>query len=167
MSPPPPYAFIIPTKKCISENKTLLTWETSFMRERTHAPVFHAWETAHLQKISFGGNFVYVVSFSSLSILYEAIQWFDADGNFIFAADSQERNQATRDFVRNHGTFAISWKMMTYSNLACVWLESFSGMIRHVIKLTIVEQLLTAPVTMIILQMHPWRWILSCLKTDT
>ena len=46
------------------------------MRESTHTSVSHAWETALLQKISFGGNFVInacVASFSPLLIFFEAI----------------------------------------------------------------------------------------------
>ena len=45
-----------------------------------------------------------VASFSTLLIFYEAIQWFHADGNFIFAADFQVRNQ----IVWNHDTVTIS-----------------------------------------------------------
>ena len=53
-------------------------------------------QTAHRQKISFGGNFVmntFVTSFSPLSIFFKAIQLFHADRNFIFAVTFQERNQ--------------------------------------------------------------------------
>ena len=45
-----------------------------------------------------------VASFFHFLIFYEAVQWFHADGNFIFAADFQERKQTVCDFVWNHDT---------------------------------------------------------------
>ena len=80
------------------------------MRERTHAPVSHAWEVAHLETISFGENFVInacAASFVPLFTFFEAIKWFHADGNFILAADFQKRNQSVCGFVWNHDTVAI------------------------------------------------------------
>ena len=119
------YMFTIPDRKMYFENKIISTWETSFMRERAHTPVSHAWETALFQKISFGRNFVinaWVASLSPLLTFYEATQWF----NYIFAADFQERNQTVCDFVWNYDTVTISWKIKTVIWPAIGW-NHFQG----------------------------------------
>ena len=70
------------------------------MRDGTHSPVSRAWEATLLQKISFGGKFemnATVASFSALLFFYEAKQRFKANGNFIFAADFQEKNPTVCD----------------------------------------------------------------------
>ena len=93
-----------------------------------------------------------VASLSPLLIFFEVIQWFHADGNFIFAADFQEKNQTVRDFVWNHDTVAISWKIMT---VIWPWLKSFSGMIMHKIVQTIFSrQMFISVVSSLVLCMY-------------
>ena len=93
-----------------------------------------------------------VASLSPLLIFFEVIQWFHADGNFIFPADFQEKNQTVRDFVWNHDTVAISWKIMT---VIWPWLKSFSGMIMHKIVQTIFSrQMFISVVSSLVLCMY-------------
>ena len=71
------YMFIIPEQKTYFENKNLSTWETSFMRERAHTPVCCTWETALLQKISFGGNSVIKACVASHSPLLISLKQYN------------------------------------------------------------------------------------------
>ena len=56
---------------------------------------------------------VSVASFYPPLIFFEVMQWLHAVENYIFVADFQERNQTVCDFVSNHNTVAISWKITT------------------------------------------------------